>query len=348
MRQALCIAGTLLLAWVAALGCVWAGTPLPWMIGPLLACAAASMAGWPLVAPALMRNAGQWAIGASLGLYFTPMVVAVLLSLLPALVLGVVWSLLMGYGFYRLLWWRHGAEAEVGRSTAFFAGSIGGASEMSLLAERHGGRIDRVAASHSLRIMLVVVLIPFAMKAVGVHGADPALPGMVDVRPGGLALLVALTVAGGWVLERLRLPSPWVLGPMFVAIAVTVMSLQLSALPKVITNFGQLFIGVALGTRFTPDFARAAPRWLATVALGSLAMMAASALFGWALARGLGLHPATMVLATAPGGIAEMSITGKVLQLGVPVVTAFQLVRYLAVLVLTQPMYRLELMRLRR
>jgi uncharacterized protein len=43
-----------------------------------------------------------------------------------------------------------------------------------------------------------------------------------------------------------------------------------------------------------------------------------------------------------------MSITAKVLQLGVPVVTVFQLVRYLAVLELTGPMFRLELARLRR
>jgi uncharacterized protein len=348
VTQALRIAGTLLLALAAALGCVWAGTPLPWMIGPLLATAAVSMAGVPLQAPAVMRHAGQGAIGLSLGLYFTPAVVAVLLSLLPALALGVAWSLLMGYGFYRLLWWRHGGEPGVGRSTAFFAAGIGGASEMALLAERHGGRIDRVAASHSLRIVLVVLTIPFAMKALGVHGADPALPGMLEVRPGGLALLVALSLAGAVLLRRLQGPSPWVLGPLLVAMVLTASDVQLSALPKVATNFGQLFIGIALGTRFTPDFARAAPRWLATVAFGSLAMMGASALFGWGLARLLGLHPATMVLATAPGGIAEMSITAKVLQLGVPVVTVFQLVRYLAVLVLTGPMFRLELARLRR
>ena len=347
MTQALRIAGTLTLALVAALACVWAGTPLPWMIGPLLAAAAVSMAGAPLQAPAVLRHAGQGAIGLSLGLYFTPAVVAVLLSLLPALALGVAWSLLMGYGFYRLLWWRHGGEPGVERSTAFFAAGIGGASEMALLAERHGGRIDRVAASHSLRIVLVVLTIPFAMKALGVHGADPALPGVLEVRSGGLALLVALSLASAVLLRRLGGPSPWVLGPLLVAMALTSSDVQLSALPKVATNFGQLFIGIALGTRFTPDFARAAPRWLVTVAAGSLSMMLASALFGWGLARLLGLHPATMVLATAPGGIAEMSITAKVLQLGVPVVTVFQLVRYLAVLVLTAPMYRLELARLR-
>lgn len=47
-----------------------------------------------------------------------------------------------------------------------------------------------------------------------------------------------------------------------------------------------------------------------------------------------------MILGTSPGGIAEMSITAKVLQLGAPVVTAFQVCRLIAVLILVEPLYR--------
>lgn len=60
----------------------------------------------------------------------------------------------------------------------------------------------------------------------------------------------------------------------------------------------------------------------------------------WVLSRLTGLPPVTLLLGTAPGGIAEMAITAKVLQLGVPVVTAFQVCRLVAVLVLARPVYR--------
>eukprot|EP01034_Spumella_vulgaris_P030475 gene30475-37695_t len=50
-------------------------------------------------------------------------------------------------------------------------------------------------------------------------------------------------------------------------------------------------------------------------------VMGAVLLIADLLAWGTGLPWATMVLGTSPGGIAEMSITAKVLQLGVPVVT---------------------------
>ena len=140
-------------------------------------------------------------------------------------------------------------------------------------------------------------------------------------------------------LRRLGAPSPFVLGPLLVAAGLSAADLHWSALPKAMTNAGQLFIGVSLGTRFTPTFVHAGPRWLRSVALGTLALMALSAGVGLLLARLTGLHPATMVLGTSPGGIAEMSITAKVLQLGVPMVTAFHVTRYVAVLLLTGPLW---------
>jgi len=47
-----------------------------------------------------------------------------------------------------------------------------------------------------------------------------------------------------------------------------------------------------------------------------------------------------MVLATAPGGIAEMCITAKVLQLGVPFVTAAHVTRVFLLILSTGPLYR--------
>ena len=75
--------------------------------------------------------------------------------------------------------------------------------------------------------------------------------------------------------------------------------------------------------------------------------MAASALAAWGLAW-IGTVPvATMVLATAPGGMAEMCVTAKVLQLGVPLVTAAHVTRVIILVTTTAPMFRLA-KRLRR
>ncbi|HSQ71014.1 MAG TPA: AbrB family transcriptional regulator, partial [Rubrivivax sp.] len=219
---------TLLLALAAAWAAQRLRLPLPWMIGPLLATAACGMAGLRPASSIALRNVGLWMIGVALGLYFTPAVTALLLPLAPALLVGIAWAFLVAYAFYRLLLRVNGGD----RATAFFAAAIGGASEMALLAERHGGQVDRVAAAHSLRVLLVVVLIPFGYQAAGIHGIDPVLPALQEVRPLGLLLLLAASAGGIAVLALLRAPNPWVLGALASTMAITAAGGELSALPK--------------------------------------------------------------------------------------------------------------------
>jgi membrane AbrB-like protein len=333
---------TLLLALAAAFLCVWLQTPLPWMIGPLLATAAASVLRVRTESWAPLRNAGQATIGTALGLYFTPQVAALVASLWWAIGLGVVWALGLGLLFGA---WLHRAHAHrlpgLNRATTYFAGGIGGASEMTLLAERENARTDLVAAAHSLRLLIVTVTVPFGMQFSGLHGLD--LPGggvLREVHVGGLLLLAMVACAGAWAMDRLGRANPWFMGALVVSMALTVAGVEWSAVPRALSNAAQLVIGVSLGVRFTPAFVHTAPRWLASVAVGTVLMIALCAAFGWGLAKMTGLHPATMLLGTAPGGIAEMAITAKVLQLGAPVVTAFQVCRLIAVLVLLAPLYR--------
>jgi membrane AbrB-like protein len=237
-----------------------------------------------------------------------------------------------------------GVAAPAMRATTYFAGAIGGASEMTLLAEREGARTDLVAAAHSMRLMIVVLVIPFGMQWAqaywGLQVVDMVPPGPKTAQWPGIAWLALATGAGAWSMARLGRANPWFMGALVVAMGLTMAGITLSSIPTWLSNVAQLFIGVSLGVRFTAEFLHTAPRWLATVAGGTLVMMVLCAGFGGLLAWGTGLHPATLILATSPGGISEMAITAKVLQLGVPVVTALQVCRLVAVLLLVEPLYR--------
>jgi membrane AbrB-like protein len=338
------VLATLLLAVSAAGLCVWLRTPLPWMIGPLLATSLVSIAGAPTRSWAPLRNAGQMVIGLALGLYFTPQVTALVAGLWWAILLAIAWALALGWVFglwlHRTNAHRMGGDAAAQRATSYFAGAIGGASEMTLLAERAHARSDMVAAAHSLRLVIVTIAIPFAFSALGLHGQDVALPGPRTVEPAGLVLLCVLAAAGAWAMHRTGRANPWFMGPLLVAMGLTMAGHELSALPAAAVNAAQLVIGVSLGVRFQAQFLRTAPRWLGAVAAGTAVMILLCAGFAGLLAWATGLPLATLVLGTSPGGIAEMAITAKVLQLGVPVVTAFQVCRLVAVLVLVEPLFR--------
>jgi uncharacterized protein len=335
---------TLLLAFAGAQLCVALGTPVPWMIGPLLVTATASLLGQPTRSFGPLRNWGQWVIGTALGLYFTPEMAALVAGMWWAIALGIAWALAIGWAFG---WWLHRAHADrIGgspaqqRATTYFAGAIGGASEMTLLAEREGARTDLVAAAHSVRLLIVTILLPFAVTIAGLQGVDLVAPGARAVHWSGLLILGVVTGCGAWLMQLAGRANPWFVGPLLIAVALTMTGLELSALPSWMTNAAQLVIGVSLGVRLRAEFLQSAPRWLASVALGTVGMILLSAAFGTLLALGTGLHAATLVLGTSPGGIAEMAITAQALQLGVPVVTAFQVCRLVAVLVLVEPLYR--------
>ena len=87
------------------------------------------------------------------------------------------------------------------------------------------------------------------------------------------------------------------------------------------------------------DFFRAAPRFIAAVAVFTLVALALAFGLGALLSLWSAAPVPTLILGTTPGGIAEMAITAKVLQLGVPVVTAFHVTRMVFVVLVTGPMY---------
>ena len=174
----------------------------------------------------------------------------------------------------------------------------------------------------------------------GVTGNGSFAPAMSVVDPAGLAAMFAVGGAGALLAQWTRIPNAWVLGPMAVTILLTSHDMALSAMPTFMLNAAQLLIGWSLGDRYTPDFFRTAPRFMGLILVYTLGAILLSAALSLAMAPSTGIALPTLILGLAPGGIAEMCITAKVLQLGVPLVTAFQVFRLAFVLLVTPLLYR--------
>ncbi len=341
----------LLLCTLAGALAAWLRVPLPWMIGPLFAMALAAALGWELKAPPLAREGGQLAIACSLGLYFTPPTVALILQYGWAILAAGLGSLFIGVLCAAVLR-RVYRQTPLDAPTALYACIPGGASEMAVLAERYGGRVDQVAVAQSFRILLVVSSVPFVFTWLDVHGMDQFTTTATRTNMGGLLLLFGVAISGGVLFKQFGMPNAFMFGSLFAAIALTYFAplwspaaasvgIAPSAMPRWLANTGQVLLGCSLGAKFTRDFFRSAPRFLAALALVFALALVVSAVFGWAISAVSGIHWATAILATAPGGIAEMSLTAKVLQLGVPVVTAFHVMRLVILVSLSAPLYRL-------
>ena len=329
LSLALCVTAGALFSWLK--------TPLPWMIGPLLTMAALNFGGARLRAPRGARPVGQVIIGTTLGLYFTPAVAQQVLSYWDLLLLAALLAIVIACA---CAWFLSSVTDTDGR-TAFFASVPGGAAEMAVLAERYDARVDRVAIAQSMRILSVVILVPFVLTYSGVHGADNYNPATATLDWARLAILLSIASAGAGVLAIARAPNAFMLGALFSVIALTVSEVSLSAMPSILSNLGQLLIGCALGGRFERSFLDRIPQFVAATAASIVVALGLAAALGALLAWAYRLPVPSVVLATAPGGIAEMCITAKVLQLGVPLVTAAHVTRVIVLVTGTGPMFRL-------
>jgi membrane AbrB-like protein len=336
-------AGALLICALAgALFSYWR-TPLPWMIGPLIAMAVVRFSGLPVAAPPGGREVGQAVIAVALGLYFTPSVAGEVVAHWPLLVSAAVLAIVLAYASG----WFLARSAGLDATTALFASVPGGAAEMTILGERFGALADRIALAQSVRILVVVLVVPAAFALADVHGNDLYQPEALEFRGTGLAALLLVGGAAGALCSRLNLPNAWMLGPLGASIALTVTEMKLSSIPGVITNAAQVLIGCSLGSRFDRESLSTAPRFIFMVCISVLIAIVLSAMMAYLIATVGGVPVPTMVLATAPGGIAEMCVTAKVLRLGVPLVTAAHVTRIAILVTTTGPLFRLA-RRLRR
>jgi membrane AbrB-like protein len=311
--------------------------PLPWMLGAMFF---VGFAGINSIRVSDIRGglrSGQLIIGCGLGLYFTPEVSRQLFALSGYIILASLFCILFSVLSSRILQRLSGIDT----TTAFFASLPGGAADMAILAERVGARFDQVTLCHSLRILLAVSIIPISVTMTGASGNSTYAALTSTIVPAGLALLIAIAGAVGWLFTKLGIPNPWMLGSLFASMALTISGISLSALPPLLTVAAQILIGWSLGARFKPSLRSESRRLLKGILVSASCTMLLSALVGVVVASLINESIPAMILATAPGGLAEMCITAKVLRLGVPLVTSFQVIRIAIVLTCSLPLWNL-------
>lgn len=313
------------------------GMPLPWMLGPMFTVGAAGISGVKVGEIRGGRQGGQLVIGCALGLYFTSDVTRHILNyggyILAAAFVAILIGALGGLLLKRI--------SGVTAVTAFFASVPGGAAEMAVLAERAGARFDQVALSHSLRVLMVVSIIPISVTLTGASGSDFYSPSTTLISAQGLVTLVFMAIATAYVFMKAGIPNAWLLGPLTVSLLITIRGQSMSAIPPLLAVAAQILIGCSLGSRFKPSLRSESRRLMIGIVVSAGATVGLSVAMGLAIAWLIGETGPTMVLATAPGGLSEMCITAKILRLGVPLVTSFQVARLAIVVTCSLPVWRL-------
>lgn len=315
-----------------------AGLPLAWLTGATLATAAVSLALGALWLPRGLYRAGQVVVGVSVGLTVTGDIAGRIGWHLLAIPVAAALSIAIGTRLAPLLARWSGLDL----ATAHFSMMPAGISEMAELAGRHGADVGAVATLHTLRVMLVVFVIPPAIYALH-PGEVAAVARAAGQWDGPLALALAAGAAGGVLAGRLGLPSSFMLGPMIAVALLSGAGLLAAAEPRPLIAAAQVVLGLNLGARLRRETLARLPRAIAVGVPALLAHSAAMAAAALALAAATGADAMTTVLCFATGGAAEMVLTARAVAADAALVAAYQLSRGLGGNALAEALYRRRL-----
>ncbi len=180
--------------------------PLPWMLGAMVATTVAAFAGAPVSLPRPLRNGFVLVIGVMLGSAFTPEMLATMPGWgagVAILALYVPVATILGYLFFRKV----GGFSKV---DAYFSAAPGGLNEMVMVGENYGGDVRRIAIVHTVRILIVVFLVPFYFRYVvdAYSPADryPPSPALLRSNHATLSSSSALESPAGGSAERCVFP----------------------------------------------------------------------------------------------------------------------------------------------
>lgn len=315
------------------------GMPLPWMLGPMLGCGIASLAGAPLHGPAGLRAVVIPVIGVMLGSGFHPGILDHMgawsgtLLLLPAFVAAATAT---SYAFYR----RIGRYDPV---NAFFCSAPGGLNEMIALGGAAGGDERRIALAHALRVFLTISGIAlFYALVLGVRAnrGPGTWVAVADLLPADWAILGGCAAIGAFVGKRFRLPAPQLFGPGLLSAAAHLSGAVEMPPPSLFVVASQVTIGTILGCRFAGVSMREMGRDIALGVGATAALLCVTVAFAALLGPLAGTPLAQGVLAYSPGGLTEMSLLALSMGQDVAYTSSMHIARIVLVLFAMTTLFR--------
>lgn len=309
--------------------------PLAWMMGAMVATTVMSMAGKRLYVPQTLRATMVMVLGVLLGSAFTPDVIEqasrwpITLSGLAVYLVAVTGVL---YVYFRKV-------LGYDPVTAYFSATPGGLNEMVIVGAAFHGDDRTIALVHGSRVLLVVLIIPFWFRFTEDIGTGISFrgPSLLDIGLPDLGILTLCAIVGAGVGRLLRLPAYRIVGPMLATAAIHIGDITVANPPFELVFIAQVIVGCSVGARFTDVPLQRVFRTIAASAGSTVVMLLFTLVAALVLAPLTGMQWAPIVLAFAPGGLAEMSVIALSLGIETAFVATHHVAR-IAMIVIGAPM----------
>ena len=199
------------------------------------------------------------------------------------------------------------------RISAVLASAPGHLSFVIALGETYGVNLTRVTVAQSVRVLLLTLTVPALAALMGLDMSQGMAPSGDILGAGYIAVLVVLSLITGWLLERLRVPAPLLIGAMLVSSIGHLSDLSPGVLEPKITLACLVLMGTLIGSRVSGT----SPMTLFRYAGGGVAITALTTVlaigFAVPVSMFLDMPLPHVLVAFAPGGLETMIVMGAVL-----------------------------------
>lgn len=303
--------------------------PLPWLLGPIVACLIAALMGVQMRGMPVINNLMRTVLGVAVGATFTWALVVTMADMWTTLILVPLMVFLIGLigaPYFQRLW---GFDF----ATSYYGAMPGGLQDMLLFGEEAGGDVRALSLIHATRVMVIVVALPFILQ--GYWGVDLSNPPGVPAASlplSQLALMLFAGVAGWQIAKVVGLFGASILGPMILAAILALSGVLHHRPPAEAIWMAQFFIGMTVGTKYA-NVTGAEVRRDVAAALGFCVILLVLA---GAFVEGIHLFalapPMETLLAFAPGGQAEMTVLALIAGADMAFVIAHHVLRIIVVI----------------
>lgn len=276
--------------------------PAPILIGPAIAVSLISLAGLRMEISMSAREICFILLGLGVGAGFDANATAAILHWpLAFLVLGVTLMVTMLVGGMVL---QRGFGFD--RPSGILAATPGHLSFVMSLAADMQGNVARIAVVQSIRLLALIVTVPFVVKAMGYEISTTAMSSGPSMQLWHIGALALAGVGLGLIFKRLNLPAPMLLGPMTASMISHASDLTPGSMPVWLMTPAFLMLGSLIGTRFA-GMSLAQFRHSLLAGLVTTAVSVASAGFGAVgVSYALDMPIAHVLAAFSPGGLETM------------------------------------------
>ena len=332
----------------AAVGTIGGGTaaliglPVPWLVGSLISGLITSVfLGRRLSVPAPFLAIAQCAIGLTVGLSFSIDTITSLGRAFPAviLVLTATTAASLANGYLLSKW------TEIDRSSGLLGSIPGAASAMVAAADKVGADARAVAVLQYVRLLFILIVVPPLLAAwtdpsqsTAVATMDLPVEAATNRAPWFILLpgLALLGLAGALLGQRLRFPSPYVLGPMTLSMGLGTLFPDVAAagfsVPPAIFAAALLVIGTSVGLRFDKEVLGTLRRAVAIQLLLLLGLLGVSAVLAFLLYSITEIDLETAVMGNIPGALEGMIAVSMDLGASAAIVAAMHTMRSVSLL----------------